>query len=227
MKNAEKEKARDLRSKNGLPIKEISKILNVAKSTVSLWVRDIALSEEQHNSLRLKNPIYNRQLNGRLNKTKKHALLRGEYRKDGIKKACENNILHAIGCMLYWGEGSKSDRYSVGMANSDPYLLKLFKKFLNECYDVKDSDITLHIHCHTNSIIEISDIEKYWINMLSLSPSNLRKTIVNNISKYSKRKRTNNLKYGTCHLNVHNVKIKQSIIGAIEGYGGFIQESWH
>jgi len=46
MKHIEQQKARELRSQ-GYSIKEISRILNVAKSSASIWVRDVELSEQQ------------------------------------------------------------------------------------------------------------------------------------------------------------------------------------
>jgi hypothetical protein len=227
MKNIEREKARKLRRDDGLPINEIATLLNVAKSSVSMWVRDIELSKEQHAMLRLKNPIYNRQLTGNIIKKKKYGLLRENYRKEGVVKALENNILYAMGCMLYWGEGDKCSRYSVGLSNSDPHLLKLFKKFLKECYGVLDTNIVLRIFCYSDDPEKIRAIEEYWVDQLSLSRDNLRKTVVNCVSRYSKRKRTNTLEFGTCHLGVHSVKLKQSIVGAIQEYGKFINESWH
>ena len=48
MKLKEKEESRRLRSE-GLSITRIAKQLNVGKASVSYWVRDIVLTEEQKN----------------------------------------------------------------------------------------------------------------------------------------------------------------------------------
>ena len=37
--------------------------------------------------------------------------------------------------MLYWAEGSK-ERNSVLLCNSDPHLVRFFRRFLAECFDV-------------------------------------------------------------------------------------------
>ena len=64
MKTAERELAREFRRVEGASLKEIARKLNVARSSVSLWVRDIELTPEQHLALRERNPIYNAQLRG-------------------------------------------------------------------------------------------------------------------------------------------------------------------
>jgi orotate phosphoribosyltransferase-like protein len=57
MKNKEQEKAiaKKLRQNEGLSIQRISEILKVSKSSVSLWVRDIILTEQQKTNLFLNN----------------------------------------------------------------------------------------------------------------------------------------------------------------------------
>lgn len=61
---------------------------------------------------------------------------------------------------------------------------------------------------------------------MELPKSCLRKTTMNRVSIYSKRKKGNNIPYGTCHLCVGNVRIKQSILGAIQEYGNFDNLTW-
>ena len=50
-KTKEKEEARALR-RDGSSIKEIAESLNVAQSSVSVWVRDIKLSHDQEKTLK-------------------------------------------------------------------------------------------------------------------------------------------------------------------------------
>ena len=47
MKTAEREWARDLRRHRAMSVKEIARTVGVAPSSVSVWVRDIALSADQ------------------------------------------------------------------------------------------------------------------------------------------------------------------------------------
>ena len=128
--------------------------------------------------------------------------------------------------MLYWGEGSKSIN-TAQLVNSDSNLLILFKKFLYSFWDIGDDDITLNIHCYTD-LHTVEEIENYWINKLSLSRNNLRKTIANNLPSSSKNSKKNKSEYGTARISVNkSTSIVQEIYGAIQEYGGgFIYEKW-
>ena len=69
-------------------------------------------------------------------------------------------------------------------------------------------------------------IEDYWLARLELPRLCLRKSVVNVYSKYSLKKRTNKLPYGTCKLVVHRTRIVQTIFGSIQEYGGFERPEW-
>src|SRR5690242_6234167 len=51
---------------------------------------------------------------------------------------------------------------------------------------------------------------------LELPPTSVRRSIVNCYSKYSQKKRTNKLPYGTCELVVHSTEIVETIYGSIQ-----------
>jgi hypothetical protein len=54
----------------------------------------------------------------------------------------------------------------------------------------------------------------------------LRKSTVNVYSKYSLKRRTNRLPYGTVRVVVHSTELVQQIYGAIQEYGGFERPEW-
>lgn len=70
------------------------------------------------------------------------------------------------------------------------------------------------------------EIEAYWLGRVGIPRSALRKSTVNRYSKYSQKKRTNKLPYGTCTLRVHSTRIVQTICGSIQEYGGFDHPEW-
>lgn len=216
MKSKEKELAIKLR-KEGKSVKYISKKLNVSKGSVSVWVRGIILTDEQKFNLS-KNPGRFIGAKNRSDKARKNRL---ESQKEGMKIAKNKNWLHVAGCMLYWAEGAKH-KNSCKLSNTDSNLLKLFIKFLLECFKVTQSNIRLHINCYTNNGVSVNEIETYWLNELSLPRSCLMKTSTDILSKYSKNKKAKNKHiYGVCSVNVYNTKIVQSIFGSIQKYGNF------
>lgn len=220
MKPEKQKAARELRA-NGLTLSEIAKQLNVAKSSVSMWCRNIELSQDQIENInqRAKYKIYENQLKGAQKRKKEAEAKRLEYQKEGKNKAKEQSPLHIAGCMLYWGEGSKS-RCTCSLTNTDINLLRLFIMFLNKELGVKKDSLIVTVNCFTNNGLSLEEIEKYWLDNLDLPHSCLRKSRVNLPSKVSQFKK-NKHKYGTCRISYHSTKVVQHIYGAIQAYGKF------
>ena len=82
--------------------------------------------------------------------------------------------------------------------------------------------MTLRIHCHTQDVIEQRRIEIYWLHLLSLNDTSLRKTLFKQGSDKSKKV----LQNGLCTIRVHRVEYVQHIYGAIQEYAGFENPSW-
>jgi transcriptional regulator with XRE-family HTH domain len=222
IKTAERERARRLRREEGASVKELARLLGVSKSSVSLWVRDIELTEAQYLALR-------RRMGGRIDGSRANAvraLARRRMEQDsGRMRARRGRLLHAAGCMLYWAEGSRS-RNVIEFTNSDPAMVSFFLRFLRECYSVPNPKITVTCNLFADHLERQREIEQFWLDMLRLPHECLRKSSVNVYFKYSKKKRRNRLPYGTCRLKVCDTRIVQSIYGAIQEYAGFEREEW-
>src|SRR3989344_4000214 len=120
--------ARELR-KQGKRVNEITKILKVAKSSVSWWVRDIQLTEVQAALLKT------RETKGReLGRFKTMQILRErrakyieEFNKRGARRLSRltKNEFFILGLGLYWAEGGKTIRNRrVEFCNSDSTMIK-------------------------------------------------------------------------------------------------------
>ncbi len=213
-----------MRTENGASIGEIAISLSVSKSTVSRWVKDICLTEEQLQKLSERNPIYNNQVRGSNCLKQSSKVVRQQYQEEGRQRARRANPLHLAGCMLYWAEGSKS-RNVLTFTNSDPDMVSFFVRFLRCCYDLTESDITVCVNCF-DDCHSAEDIERFWLEKLSLPVECLRKTTLNYHSSYSQKKRCNTLAYGTCRINVCRTHIVQSIYGALAEYVGLDAAKW-
>jgi transcriptional regulator with XRE-family HTH domain len=225
MKIAERNEARRLRRERGLSLKDIASRLGVAKSSVSLWVRDIELTPEQERRLRDQNGMYTRQLLAHAAWRELHRRRRQAAQQEGRMRARENDPFHAAGCMLYWAECSKG-RNQLRLSNSDPEVVRFFVRFLRECFDLEDVDIKLTCNLFADHLERQQEIEQFWLDVLELPRSSLRKSMVNVYSKYSQKKRRNRLPYGTCCLVVSRTAIVQHIYGAIQEYAGFERPEW-
>jgi hypothetical protein len=128
-------------------------------------------------------------------------------------------------CVLHWAEGDKT-RNSVRIASSDPELLALFVEFLRIHFGVRNDQITIYCNLFADHIERQVEIETFWLTKLGLPPTALRKSVINNYSKHSKKKRKNKLPWGTCKVCVHSSRIQQTILGSIQEYGGFERPEW-
>jgi hypothetical protein len=127
--------------------------------------------------------------------------------------------------MLFWAEGDKH-RNGVRFANSDPELLRVFVRFLRECFEADDSRISLTCNLFADHMERQREVEDFWLKTLGLPRSCLRRSIVNVYSKYSQKKRKNKLPYGTCKVAYNDTRTVQSIYGAIQEYAGFNRPEW-
>ena len=222
MKTEERIRARELRS-SGRSVREIAELLQLPRSSISLWVRDVRLSPAQRRALD------ERAERGRAIACKRKAdaacEIRREYQHRGRLLVRENGASYAAGCMLFWAEGDKC-RNAVRISNSDPEVLVVFAAFLRDHFRVSPERMTIACNLFADHLDRQREIEGYWLARLGLAPSSLRKSMVNIYSKHSKKTRKNRLPYGTCKLVVHSTQIVQTIYGSIQEYGGFDRPEW-
>jgi len=225
VKTDERELARELRKTEGASIRDIARRVGVSKASVSVWVRDIELTAEQHAALQLRNVAYNRQMSGTW---KQAAIRRAErltYQKDGRALARSGDPMFFAGCVLYWAEGARN-RNTLRFTNSDPEMIRFFVGFVRTSFDLQAEVFRLTCNLFADHIERQREIEDFWLRRAELPRACLRKSTVNRYSKYSQKKRQNKLPYGTCRVSVSRTRVVQTIFGAIQEIGGFTREAW-
>jgi hypothetical protein len=146
-KPVERAEARRLR-KQGAPLKRIASELGVSPSSVLTWTRDIELTEEQHeqNLRGPTGPLYEERIRKRAKAwSARCRSRRADFQAEGRARAREGDPLHYAGCMLYWAEGAKG-RNTVNFVNSDPYMLRLFLRFLIKTLGVDRERIRIRLN---------------------------------------------------------------------------------
>ncbi len=169
-KYSEKLEARNLRTQ-GKSIKSIAGTLKVSVSSVSLWVRDIILTPEQYETLELqgKDPFYGKRL-AYINRIKSETNKKTEQlKKSGIKEVSilSKRELFLVGIALYWSEGFKKDN-QVGFANSDPYMINFFLKWLFICFGYTNEDVSVRVTLNQSHQYRIKVVETYWSEKTSI-----------------------------------------------------------
>jgi len=227
VKNKERAEAVRLRKEEGLSLNEISERLAVAKSSVSRWVKDVELTSKQIEKLQRLNPVYNNQCKGSKRIKEIWTAKRAAWQIEGRTLAStSDNPLMLAGCMLYWAEGwRKNNTHSVMFTNSDVEMVRMFVKFLVECFGVNKGDVALKINCYTD-VHTAEECENYWLKNLCLPRTSLRKTTCDKRPACTKRKKNGLLEYGTAQIRVYNGEILQKIYGAIQFFGEFDRPEW-
>lgn len=150
-KVVEQERARGLRAQ-AWTLADIAAELGVSKSSVSLWVRDVAFEPRPRRTARRRGP-------NRLQLAKQDEIER--LRADGLERigALSDRDLLVAGTALYAGEGAKRDGYVI-FANSDPRMILLFCCWLRRFFDIDESRLRLRLYLHQGLDIEASS--EFW-----------------------------------------------------------------
>lgn len=213
MKVVEKENARILR-KQGKSINQIIQETGYSKASVSVWVRDIVLTKAQKAGLsergRSIESVEKRRLSRLANEQKKTDIIIKNAKKD-IDRISFND-LRLIGIILYLGEGGKTKRGMVRLANSDPMVIKIMMRFLREVCEVPENKFYGHIHTFEGA--NVKKTEEYWSQITGIPLNQFYKTYIKqSIASLHKRK---TLPFGTIDIGVNNTKLFLTIMGWIE-----------
>ncbi|MEK7172759.1 MAG: hypothetical protein AAB740_02155 [Patescibacteria group bacterium] len=198
MKLKEKIKAIQLR-KAGKSYGEIMQKIKVPKSTLSMWLRDVELTEQQKNRLYVTLRRQNAYKGAKL--LQERRILRTEKIITEAKKEAQKmfkNPLFLSGLMLYWAEGDKSERFEhVKFSNSDPAMVQLIMRWFREICKTPESKFRICLHIH--SLHCRKDILQYWSQITGIPLSQFYKT---QVKPTSLKHRRNVLYNGTCAVAV-------------------------
>ncbi|MEK9158061.1 MAG: hypothetical protein AAB638_02670 [Patescibacteria group bacterium] len=168
--NQRKNLAMSLR-RGGYSYSEIQKFVSVPKATLSYWFRDIKLSEAQ--TKRLEEKQFEAIKNGGATRSKKVAEEIEKIEQSSIKDIQEitKRELWLMGIMLYWRErvSDRDLKHGVKFTSSDPYLIKLFIKWLKEVGQLEDSEITFDIFMPLNRRKDLTRAVEYWAGISGYS----------------------------------------------------------
>ena len=168
-----KEKALEMR-KRGLSYSQIRSEVKVSKSTLSLWLRNLPLSRKRISELRDNSAV-------RIEKCRNTKAIKRQVRLDEVYKKVSGNIgdvkkltereIFLCGLFLYWGEGSKTNMYSVEITNTDPSMIKFALLWFSVIgINKKDIALRLKVYKDTNHTETI----RFWSNLLCLKKKQIK-----------------------------------------------------
>lgn len=223
-KKREYQKAVELR-KTGKSYAEIAYEVPVSKSTLSLWLRSVMLSEESEKILLLRK-THGQKLGGLARKNQRLKT------QEAIQTSAQQEIvsitereLWLLGTIAYWCEGSKQKESNVSQrvifTNSDPILLKLFVRWLRDICKVEDTDILYSIYIYATG--DSKKAKFYWSKVLCIYENRFEKIVLKKHNIGTKRKNTGLGYHGLVRITVRkSTNLNRRIQGWISGINNFI-----
>lgn len=206
MKFDQKNHAISLRKK-GISYNKINEHVHVSKGTLSLWLRDIELT----------NPQKTRLLLGREKSRYAAAQIKKKERIRRTKEIIERarleylelikNPLFLTGLSLYWAEGDKAQE-RVKFANSDEKMILFMMKWFREVCKVPENKFRVALHVHT--LFTNKDIDDHWSRLTQIPKKQFYKIY---IKKTSLKQRRNKLYNGTCSIVINSRELFRRIVG--------------
>lgn len=193
--------------------------LGVAKSTLSGWLKDLpsTRSEAAKRSHRA------RIQTSRTKQLQHQAALQVlvENAQAEMRQRFANGLtdreLFVAGLMLYWAEGRKTHS-SVEIANSDPRIIKIFVRWVEQCFNINREQLRACIHVYPD--IDVDVAENYWAEVIGIPRTQFYRAQIDVRAGKSPNKR-GKLAYGTAHIKVGGsgaAALHRNILAWIAGF---------
>lgn len=173
----ERERAITLRKK-GLSYNEILEKVHVAKSSLSLWLKDFPLTSDEKHSLKDRKSA--NVTRGRLRASATHTknrLLRERGYLEEAKAEFEKYKLEPmfqVGVSLYWAEGTKrSSQFSF--TNSDQDMISVMIAWLERYTGCLRTALNYRLYIHKPYAHE--KLEEFWMQILDVTKERFVKTV--------------------------------------------------
>ena len=205
--------------KTGHTYKEILSQVPVARSTLSLWLRDVGLSKNQTQRItKLKQMSQRRGAEKRRAQRVEASRVIFEMSRNDIKKFSKRDLF-ILGVALYWAEGTKQKEHRtsvpVEFANSDPEIIRLYTKWIRTFLHISNEDIQLILHIHEDKLRQEKVFKRFWSKVVQLPSSSFAQSVIKKHKPKTKRKNINSNYKG---LLVIRVKRSTSLNRRIQGW---------
>ena len=216
MRIKERELARRLR-RQGLSLRSIVQRIQCAKGSVSLWIRDIPLTDKQIKKLKDSQDRGRAKAANHPNSPK----LKWQAIRTAISTQAEKEVaskisasdLKAVCTALYWAEGYKQSNALFVFANSDPDMIRLMMRFLIQVCKVSKDKFRGRVNIYPT--LDIKKAEIYWSKISGIPRGQFHKPLVA-VSRASKHKRKT-LPFGTFRIIISDVYLCSKMTGWING----------
>jgi len=126
----------------------------------------------------------------------------------------EEAFLYGMGLGLYWGEGTKSSEHAVRLGNTDPDLIKMFIRFLEQIYSIDKSELSFGLQIFGD--LDKEKVLSFWCKELDADKDQFYKVTVTpkrGVGNYNTDTKTT---HGVLTVYFNNTKLRDIVCKAIE-----------
>ncbi len=203
----------------GKSIKHIARMLSVSTGSVSQWCKDVLLTDDQRAHLVQRQRIAAaRALAPWI--AKNQALKRDDMafqRKLGIGDVgtLSRRDLLFFGLGLYWGEGYKRGSQEWGFTNSDPAIIRVILRWLDQCYQIKRDRIIARLTLNNHYRGLAASITNSWVKETTIPVGQFAAPTY--ITAYGKSNLDARTYRGTLRIKVRRgTSLRRRILASIE-----------
>jgi transcriptional regulator with XRE-family HTH domain len=203
----------------GHSYREIREVVGVAKSTLSLWLRDIPLTEEQQRALTLRAPVGASKRARAIRASA--AQRRARIQADALAQIAElsESELFVAGVVAYWAEGAKDKPWRTGtrveFLNSDPAMIQLFLSWLT-LVGIEQDRLQFRVHIHESA--DVAGAEGFWAQAVGVPQESLERTTLKRHNPKTVRKNVGEDYHGCLCVSVRrSADLNLRIAGWFEG----------
>lgn len=164
--------------KKGLSYTEILKVVPVAKSSLSLWLKDLPLTQKEKEGL--KNRKDSNISRGRIKAgaaNRENRLVRELKYFEEAKTLFlihKDDPLFHIGIALYWAEGAKRNNQYL-FVNSDHEMMSVMVTWLERYLGYSRRELRYRLYIHKPYAHE--NLERFWMKELNVTEAQFTKTV--------------------------------------------------
>lgn len=203
----------------GISVREIQRRLGVSKSSISLWTREVQLTELQKRRLYLN--IRTGRLRGSIiaaeNKQRRRADQEKQLYLEGKKEfgKTRRRDCFVAGVALYFAEGDKRGA-SLAFSNSDPRAIQFMMTWFRDFLLIPEEKFRGYLYIHDNQ--NSNRARNFWSQLTKIPLEQFNRTYVVQNNKNRFRKVLNS--YGVFRISISDVRSLRKVRGWIAGLLG-------
>lgn len=213
MKARAKERIRALELREqGKSYSQIKGELGVSKSSLSLWLRHLPLSKERVRELRDTNEQRIEKFRNTMAAKVQKRLEEVYSREQKRLLPLSNKELLIAGLFLYWGEGTKTQRFQIGVSNTNPKVIQFSIFWLKKVFNVDPAKIKVKLHLYSD--MDEDSEKRHWSKLLNIPLTQFKKPYVK--STTLRGLTFKGFGHGTCNIEVNGRDLHETIMQGLD-----------